>query len=371
MKTIPFISLEHLNYSIKEQLKDAFESVMLSNNFILGENVSEFEKEYAKYCNTKYCVGVASGLDALTLSLKSLDIQAGDEVIVPANTFIASLISISSVGATPVLVDVNRDDFNIDVSKVEDLITDKTKGIMAVHLYGQSANLDKLKLISVKHGIHLIEDNAQAQGAKEGNVVTGSLGIVGCTSFYPGKNLGAYGDGGAVTTNDITVYNKLLALRNYGSTEKYFHDVVGFNSRLDELQAAFLRVKLKKMEGWNLERNKKASRYKENLKDIIDVELPITNEGNQHVFHLFVIKVKKRNELKYFLHENGVNTLIHYPIPCHLQKAYLDLNYKRGDFPITEILSEQILSLPLYIGMKDDDIDYVCNAIRNFYKGND
>lgn len=370
MNTIPFISLEYLNNSIKDELEEAFKSVMLSNNFVLGKNVSQFEKEYSKYSNTKFCVGVASGLDALILSLKALDIKAGDELIVPANTFIASLMAISNIGAIPILVDVNRDNFNIDISKVESLISNKTKGIIVVHLYGQSASLGKLKLIAEENNIHLIEDNAQAQGAKEGENFTGSVGIVGCTSFYPGKNLGAYGDGGAVTTNDVNVYNKLLALRNYGSTKKYFHDVIGYNSRLDELQAAFLRVKLKHMRGWNLERNRIASRYRENLEGISDIELPLIQEGNQHVFHLFVIKALKRNELKNFLDDNGVNTMIHYPVPCHLQKAYADLNYKNGDFPVTEQLSKQILSLPLYIGFKNYDIDHVCKLIITFYKSN-
>ena len=368
MKKVPFVSLEHLNYSIKDELKVAFNSVMLSNKFVLGDNVRTFEIEFSKYSNTKYCVGVASGLDALFLSLKALDIKPGDELIVPANTFIASLMAISNAGATPVLADVRTDDFNIDVSKAENLITDKTKGIVAVHLYGQSANLEELKIIAEKNNIHLIEDNAQAQGAKEGDNVTGSVGIVGCTSFYPGKNLGAYGDGGAVTTNDLKIYNKLLALRNYGSTKKYFHDLVGYNSRLDELQAAFLRVKLKHMKSWNHERNRIALRYINNLKNIEEIELPVIQEGNEHVFHLFVIKTEKRNELKRFLSEMGISTVIHYPVPCHLQKAYAVLNYKKGDFPVAERLSDQILSLPLFIGLKNCDIDYVCKMITSFYK---
>ena len=368
MKTIPFISLEHINFSIREELEKAFQEVIESNYFVLGENLKQFEKEYANYNNTKYCVGVASGLDALVLSLTALGVEKGDEVIVPANTFIASLIAISKVGAIPVLIDVNKNDFNIDVEKVERLITKETKAIMAVNLYGQSAELLKLKKITKNHDLLLIEDNAQSQGAKTEGEITGSVGITGCTSFYPGKNLGAFGDGGAITTNDEKTYKKLLALRNYGSTKKYFHDIIGVNSRLDEMQAAFLRIKLRKMNEWNAERNKIAARYKKNLKEVLEIELPHTNLGNEHVYHLFVIKAKKRNELQSFLDQEGICTLIHYPIPCHLHKAYAFLNYKKGDFPTTEGLSEQILSLPMYIGLKNDDIDYVCNKLITFYQ---
>lgn len=364
---IPFLSLDEINKELKSEFFESFSQLYDSNNFILGPNVELFESMYAKYNETKYCVSVGNGLDAITLSIKALDIGKGDEIIVPANTFIASLIAISNSGATPVLIDCNVEDYNIDYNQITSLITSKTKAVLAVNLYGQPCSLNKIDEICEENGIYLIEDNAQSQGAKDSGRLAGSVGVLGCTSFYPGKNLGALGDGGAITTNSKYLYEKLLKLRNYGSSVKYKHELIGVNSRLDEVQAIFLSIKLKRLNKWNKSRNELAEIYFDKLKGIENVVPPSIRDGVEHVFHLFVVRVEKREELQAFLKKNGITTLIHYPIPCHMQPSYSYLRKAEDDYPVAFSLSKEILSLPLYIGLTEEDIGYICAKIKEFY----
>jgi dTDP-4-amino-4,6-dideoxygalactose transaminase len=365
---IPFYSLSYTNNTIQNELKSAFEKVLFSNSLILGENVSSFEQNFSKYLNVKHTVGVSSGLDALKISLKSLGIKKGDEVIVPSNTYIATWFSISLLGATPIPVEPCLDSFNIDISKIEEKITKKTKAIIPVHMYGNPCEIDKIIDLANQYNLFVIEDFAQAQGAKYKDKALGSWGHINATSFYPSKNLGALGDAGGICTNDFSLYKKCSLLRNYGSNKKYYNEIIGFNNRLDELQAAFLNVKLNYLDEWNLERRRIAENYNKKLKQISEIELPISNSHAFHVFHLYVIKTSKRNDLLAYLLGKGVHTLIHYPIPPHLQKANTYLNYKKGDFPIAEKLSNEVLSLPLFIGMTDDEQDYVCEQIFDFFK---
>lgn len=334
----------------------------------MGENVKEFEKQYASFNKVNYCVGVSNGLDALHLSLKTLEIGEGDEVIVPSNTYIASLLAVSYVGATPVLVEPDKQTYNIDPQKIEIAITSKTKAIMPVHLYGQACQMEAIMEIAKKHNLKVIEDNAQSQGALFNGKPTGSWGDINGTSFYPGKNLGALGDAGGVTTNDEALMIKASMLRNYGSNKKYHNEVVGFNMRLDECQAAFLNVKLKYLAEWTQQRQTIAQWYFEALEGIEEIILPKTALGATHVYHLFVIRALNRDQLQTHLNENGIGTLIHYPIPPHLQKAYQHLGFKKGDFPIAEEIANTCLSLPIWPGMTKEIVDNIAGVIRKFYK---
>jgi len=365
---IPFYSLSATNKQISREIFAAFTSVYHSNNYILGENLKSFEANFAKFCAAKYCVGVGNGLDALFLSLTALDIGKGDEVIVPANTFIATVLAVSYVGATPVFVEPKIDTYNIDPKGIESAITSKTKAIIAVHLYGQSCEMDKILKVAGKRKIPVIEDNAQAQGAKSNDNPTGSFGLLNCTSFYPAKNIGALGDGGAVTTNDKKLREKLHTLRNYGSIVRYYNDVIGYNSRLDEIQAAFLNVKLRYLDKWNKERQNIAKTYTKHLNDLNDVILPVTAANCTSVYHQFVIRTKKRNELQEYLKKKEIGTLIHYPVPPHLQKAYRNLGYKKGSFPIAEEIAETCLSLPMYPGLSNKNIEHISASIKKFFK---
>jgi dTDP-4-amino-4,6-dideoxygalactose transaminase len=363
---VPFVDLRREYSLIKDEINTKINEVLQSGHFILGENVKAFEKEFSNYCNAKYGVGVASGTDALLLSLKALDIKEGDEVITVANTFTATVDAISRSGATPVLVDINPETYNITVEKIKSKITDKTKVIIPVHLYGQPADMDPILEISEKYDLKVVEDACQAHGAEYKGRMVGSLGDAACFSFYPSKNLGAYGDGGMVVTNNEEIVEKIKMLREYGQSKKYHHDLIGYNSRLDEIQAAVLRVKLKYLDKNNEERRKHAKLYNEllvNTSLFTPIELPYV----KHVYHLYVIRCKERDKLQQFLSSRGVSTGIHYPIPVHLQKAYSYLGYRLGAFPIVEKYANEILSLPMFPQLMGEEIEYVCDCIKDFY----
>ncbi|MFA6275984.1 MAG: DegT/DnrJ/EryC1/StrS family aminotransferase [Pedobacter sp.] len=364
---IPFLSFSNSNKLIKSEIIKAFEAFFDSEWYVLGEKVKGFEAEYSSYNNVKYCVGISNGLDALHIALLALGIGEGDEVIIPSNTYIATALAISYVGAIPVFVEPNLDTYNIDPKKIEAWITSKTKAIMPVHLYGQACEMEAIMDIAKKHGLKVIEDNAQAQGATFNNKMTGSWGDINGTSFYPGKNLGALGDAGAVTTNNEELAKKATILRNYGSEKKYFNSIIGHNMRLDECQAAFLSVKLKYLNEWTLQRQEIANWYYDALKDIPGVILPITAMNATHVYHQFVIRTQNRDRLQEYLTSNGIGTLIHYPIPPHLQEAYQFLGYKKGDFKIAEEIADTCLSLPIWPGIREEEIHLIGKIIRNFY----
>ncbi len=361
---IPFNTLRPQYLKYKEEYNEAVLKVLDSGWYVLGKEVESFEKEFADFIGVKHCIGVGNGLEALTLSIRALNIGHGDEVIAPANTYIASVLAITENGATPVFVEPDEY-FNIDPYKIEKAITSRTKAIMVVHLYGQPANMDPIMKIAKKYNLYVVEDCAQSHGATYNGKMTGSFGTINGFSFFPTKNLGAFGDGGAVVTNDDRLAEKVSLLRNYGSVKKYHHEIEGMNSRLDEMQAALLRVKLKHIEELEEERAKIANAYLENIKNSL-IELPKVQSGSNHVWHLFVIKTKKRDELQKYLSENGIGTQIHYPIPPHLSRAYKRLGYKIGDFPITEKLSNEILSLPFYNGMKEEEMKYVIEVLNGF-----
>lgn len=328
--------------------------------YVLGNEVKNFEKEFAEYLGAKFCVGVNSGLDALTLAVRALDIKEGDEVIVPANTYIATVLAVTENKAVPIFVEPNEF-YNLDAEKIESAITPKTKAIMVVHLYGQAANMKKICAVAEKYNLKIIEDCAQSHGAKFQNKMTGTFGV-GCFSFYPTKNLGAFGDGGAVVTDDENFAEKIKMLRNYGSKIKYHNEIEGVNSRLDEIQAALLRVKLSHLDELIAERKKIAERYLNEIKNP-SIILPKIFEGSEHVWHQFVVRVKNRADFQKYLEVNGIKTVIHYPIPPHLAECYKYLGYKRGDYPITEKFSDEVLSLPMFNGMTDEEIDYVVKVV--------
>lgn len=360
---VEFATVKYMHDAIKEEINSAFNRVLESNWFICGEELNKFENNFAEYCNAKYCVGVGNGLDGIILSLKALNVKEGDEVIVPSHTFIATVLAISMVGAKPVFVEPNEVDYTIDVNKIEEKITDKTKAIVVVHLYGQCADMDKVNEIAKKYNLKVVEDAAQSHGATYKNRKAGSLGDIASFSFYPGKNLGALGDGGGVVTNDKDLAEKVKELRNYGSKIKYHHNEKGVNSRLDELQAAILDVKLKYLDEWNKERNKIAGRYLKEIKNE-KIILPNISTNNTHVWHLFVVRCQNRDELKNYLESKGIHTLIHYPIAIHKQLAYSEFN--NMNLPLAEKYANEVLTLPLFIGMKNEEITYVINALNEY-----
>ncbi len=327
----------------------------------------QFETDFANFNQVSSCVGVSNGLDALHLALKVLNIGPGDEVIVPSNTYIASLLAVSYVGALPVLVEPDNETYNIDPLRIQEAITPNTKAIMPVHLYGQCCEMDAIMNIAKQNQLSVVEDNAQSQGASFNGRMAGSFGHVNGTSFYPGKNLGALGDAGAVTSNDLGLAQRIRTLRNYGSERKYYNEEIGYNMRLDELQAAFLSVKLKYLNQWSIERQQIASWYNESLASIGDLILPAIKEKATHVYHLYVIRSAKRNQLQEFLSKKGIGTLIHYPVPPHLQKAYQHLNYKAGDFPIAEEIANTCLSIPIWPGLGQSQVQRISNAIKDFF----
>jgi len=362
---IPFVTFKPLEKELDRELRHAFERVYNRSWYIEGEEDKNFEGNFAKFCNTKYCVGTGNGLDALMLALKALDIKEVDEVIVPSNTYIATALAVTYVGATPVFVEPDIKTFNIDPNKIEERITDKTKAIIPVHLYGQPCQMDKIMKIAQKHNLHVVEDCAQAHGAKFNGQVIGSFGDIGCFSFYPGKNLGALGDAGAVVTNNKEIADKVRALGNYGSDYKYHHIYKGNNSRLDELQAAFLDAKLPLLDKVNNERRRVANKYLDGIKNS-KIILPFVPNNVEPVWHIFGIRSKERDELEKYLNDNGIKTNKHYPIPMHLQECYKDLNIKQGELPIAEEISKTELSIPMYYGMTDEEIEYVIDIINRF-----
>lgn len=365
---IPFLSFESSNQQIKSEILSSFEHFFDSAWYILGDQIKQFEQEYAAFNQVKHCIGVSNGLDALHLALKALDIGKGDEVIVPSNTYIATALAVSYVGATPVFVEPDINTYNIDPAKIEAAVTSKTKAIMPVHLYGQACEMEPIMSIAKKHHLFVVEDNAQAHGASYKGKLTGSWGNINGTSFYPGKNLGALGDGGAVTTSEQELALKVALLRNYGSQKKYYNEEIGFNMRLDECQAGFLSVKLKYLKEWTLQRQEIAGWYNEALKDINDLILPSVAENATHVYHVYIVRTKHRDELQKHLADNGIGTLIHYPIPPHLQKAYQHLGFKKSDFPIAETIAETCLSLPLWPGINREQIQAISLIIQQFNK---
>lgn len=363
---VPFVSFAPMHSEIRTELDDAYSRVIDKNYFIHGEECTLFEEEFAEFCGAKYCVGVANGLDALFLILKAMGISSGDEVIVPSNTYIATALAVSNTGALPVFVEPDINTYNIDVNCIEQKITSRTKAIIAVHLQGRAADMDEINRIAQKHNLRVIEDAAQAHGARYKGKRVGSIGDAAGFSFYPGKNLGALGDGGCVTTNDKEIADRVRSLGNYGSDYKYHHIYKGVNSRLDELQAAFLNVKLDKLDYWNEERRKIAEKYFAGITNPL-VKLPLKSDDIfEHIYHVFVIRCKERDKLEEYLNSKGIGTVKHYPIPMHRQLAYKDLGIGEGELPIAEEISRTVLSLPMYYGMTDEEIQYVVKNINEF-----
>ncbi|VVC76479.1 dTDP-3-amino-3,6-dideoxy-alpha-D-galactopyranose transaminase [Aquicella siphonis] len=363
-QTIPFNDLQLQHQIITNELESAFATVLRSGWFILGKELKKFENEFANYCGTKHCIGVGNGLDALVLILKALDIGPGDEVIVPAHTFIATWLAVTHVGARPVPVLTGKF-HTIDPTMIESAITTKTKAIIAVHLYGHTADMNAITASLKNRNIHIIEDAAQAHGAAYKEKRAGNLGIAAGFSFYPGKNLGALGDAGGITTNDDGLAKHIRELRNYGSSTKYQHNMLGVNSRLDEIQAALLCVKLKYLDKWNQRKNEIASLYLDSLKNCKTVRLPIKAEWSTHAWHQFVIECDQRDALQAYLSEKGIQTLIHYPKANHLQNAYY-AQYDESAYISYQKLTERILSLPICPTLTNEAIEYVCTAIKNF-----
>lgn len=363
---IPFLDLKVQHQDLRTELTHAFNEVLDSGWFIQGNQLAMFEQEYASYCGTRHCIGVGNGLDALHLILRAYDIGAGDEVIVPSNTYIATWLAASYAGATPVPVEPDLATYNINPALIEAAITSRTRAIIAVHLYGQAADMDAINSIARKHGLKVIEDAAQSQGALYKGRLSGGLGDAAGHSFYPGKNLGALGDAGAITTNDDVLADKLRMLRNYGSQIKYKNEVKGFNSRLDELQAAFLRVKLRKITEWNTQRQALASIYQQGLQQLPFLSLPQVPEWADPVWHLYVVRCTKRDEFQQHLQSQGIGTVIHYPIPPHLQGAYAELNLAPGSLPIAEKIHSEVISLPLDPYLSPEHAQSVIEVIRHF-----
>jgi dTDP-4-amino-4,6-dideoxygalactose transaminase len=363
MTSVPFLDLARLHRELRDPLDQAYHRVINSGWFIMGAELESFEAEFAQYCNVKHCIGVGNGLDALHLILRAFGIGPGDEVIVPSNTFIATWLAVTQCGATPIPVEPDISTYNIDPELISAAITSRTKAIMPVHLYGQIADMDPIKAIAAEHGLVVIEDAAQSQGASYKGQRSGAIGHAAATSFYPGKNLGALGDGGAVMTNDDAIAAKIRELRNYGSTEKYKHDIAGYNTRLDELQAAFLRVKLEKLDQWNELRRSVAAQYTKLLAGT-DLILPYVMENSEPVWHLYVVRSKARDALKKYLDSQGIATVIHYPIPPHRQLCYQsDAAYH---LPLAEVLAGEVLSLPISPLSEQAEIDHVVTHLRRF-----
>jgi dTDP-4-amino-4,6-dideoxygalactose transaminase len=366
---IPLVDLKAQYNSIKTDIDNAIQGVLDSTSFIMGEELKKFEEEFSLFCNVKYAIGVANGSDALILALRACGIGKGDEVITVPHTFIATTEAITHVGGKIVFVDINPKTYTIDASKIEEKINDKTKAIIPVHLYGQPADMDPIMELAKKYNLKIIEDAAQAHGAEYKGKKVGSIGDVACFSFYPGKNLGAYGDAGMIMTNNEEISKKLKLLRNHGRiTKKYEHEIEGYSSRLDNLQAAILRVKLRHLNKWNDMRRKNAKKYNELLNNIGGVITPYEADYTKHVYHLYVIRAEGRDKLREELKSEGIATGIHYPIPLHLQPAYNYLGYKRGAFLATEKASQEILSLPMFAELSDEQIEKIVIVIKNYKK---
>jgi dTDP-4-amino-4,6-dideoxygalactose transaminase len=365
---VPFLSFSPQHHPLRTQVLAAIAEVYDKQWYVLGEQVKTFEQEYSAFNQVAHTIGVANGLDALHLALIALDVQPGDEVIVPSNTYIATWLAVSYMGGVPVPVEPDLYTYNIDPERIEAAITPRTKGIMPVHLYGQACQMGPIMDVAQSHGLWVVEDNAQSQGATYQGQLTGSFGKVNGTSFYPGKNLGALGDAGAVTTNDEELARKVQTLRNYGSQQKYYNETIGYNSRLDELQAAVLRIKLHELPQWTKQRQEVATLYNQHLANIGDLVLPTTAVGATHVYHLYVVRTARREALQQHLTQTGIGTLIHYPIPPHRQHAYAHMNLPEGAFPIAEELAATCLSLPMWPGMTDVHVQEVVDAVKAFFQ---
>lgn len=362
---IPCLDLQKQHAQIKKEIFEAFEKVYEKTAFSGGSFVEDFEKDFAKFCKTDFAIGLNNGTSALHLALLALGIKQGDEVIVPANTFIATAWGVSYCGAIPVFVDCTSDTWEIDPAKIEEKITAKTRAVIGVHLYGQPFNINAVKEICAKHNLFLLEDAAQAQGATYHNVPVGSFGEMACFSFYPGKNLGACGEAGGITTNNEAYYKHLQSLRNHGSMIRYYHDEVGFNMRMGGLEGASLAVKLKYLGGWNDRRKEIASRYQQGIKNS-KITMQAQPEWAGSVYHLFVVTTEDRDSLIKYLNEHNIYPALHYPVPCHLQKAYEGLGYKKGDFPNSEYLATHCVSLPMYAELSNEEVDFVIDCINKY-----
>jgi dTDP-4-amino-4,6-dideoxygalactose transaminase len=366
MEHIPFLDMKAPYQELRDELDAAYRRVMESGWYIMGKEVEAFEQEFAGYCNARYSIGVGNGLEALHLILRAYGIGEGEEVIVPSNTYIATWLAVSYSGARPIPVEPNFRTYNLDPERVEAAITSRTRAILPVHLYGQPADMDPLMDLASKYNLKVIEDAAQAQGALYKGRKCGNLGHAAGFSFYPGKNLGALGDAGAVVTNDDKLAEKVRSLRNYGSKIKYYNDVKGFNSRLDEMQAAFLRVKLKHLDEWNARRNSIASVYLSSLADLQDLTLPFVPESATPIWHIFPARHPRRDDFQRYLQDRGIGTLIHYPVPPHLSEAYSDLNMAQGAYPIAETIASTELSLPIGPHLSLRDVEHVVSVVREY-----
>ena len=364
---IPLVDLTAQYHSMKDEIDAAISTILESGHFILGPAVSNFEESIASYLGVEHAIGLASGTDALVLALRALDIGAGDEVIIPAYTFFATAGTVISVGAKPVFVDIDPLSYEIDVAQVKDRITPRTKAIIPVHLYGHPVDMDAIQELAHAHGLRVIEDNAQAFGALYRGRKTGSIGDIGCLSFFPTKNLGAYGDGGMVVTNDTALAERMRMLRTHGWKKKYYSEEVGYNSRLDSLQAAILHAKLPHVDSWNQKRRELAARYTEKLASL-DVTAPVECEWGRHVYHLYIIRSDRRDELQAFLKQRGIASEVYYPLPPHLAAPCRKLGYKDGDFPHAERASRETLALPLYPELTIEQQDKVIVGVREFMK---
>lgn len=365
---VTMLDLSEQYQSLKGEIMEALDDVMSKSHFILGANVKKLESDVAEYSGVSHGVGVANGSDALHISLQACGVGSGDEVIVPAFTFFATAGAVARAGATPVFVDIDPKTFNIDPKKIEQAITEKTKAIVPVHLYGQMADMDAIVEIAEKHGLAIVEDAAQAIGSLYKGKKVGQLGTTACYSFFPTKNLGAYGDAGMIVTKDDEIAEKMRVIRVHGSKPKYYHHVLGYNSRLDELQAAILNVKFPHLNDWSELRRERAEKYTKLLNEQVkDVVTPYIEEHNYHVFHQYTIRVQRRDELQEFLKENGVSTMIYYPKPLHLQPVFAELGYKEGDLPETEKACSEALSLPMFPELKLEQQEYVVSKIAEFY----
>ena len=367
---IPFVNLKKQYLPIKKEIDEAISKIIQNTAFVLGDVVKRFEDDFASFCNVKYCKGVSSGTSALQLALISLDIKRGDEVILPPNTFIATAEAVSLVGAKPVFVDIDPETYNINPELIKEKITNKTKAIIPVHLYGQPADMDPILEVAEEKNLFVIEDACQAHGAEYKGKRCGSIGNIGCFSFYPGKNLGAYGEGGAITTNNEEIAKKIEMLRDHGQTKKHHHEIICINSRLEGIQGAVLGVKLKYLNEWNNKRRKNAKYYNKRLDGLNRIKIPLEREYGKHVYHLYVIQSDKRRALQEFLTSKGIATGLHYPIPIHLQLAYSYLDLKKGAFPVTESYVNRIISLPMFPELEKEEIDFVADSIANFLKNN-
>ncbi len=368
MTRVPFLSLDELHERLRDEILSHFEVFYDSRSFILGKEVGRFEEAYARFSGTRHCIGVANGFDAVYLALEALDISEGDEVIVPSNTYVATWLAVSRTEATVVPVDPDPHTFNIDPAAIEEAVTPRTRAVLPVHMFGQACDMEAIAEVADRHGLFVVEDNAQAQGAECRGRPTGSFGSINATSFYPSKILGALGDAGAVTTDDGALAYHVRTMRNYGSGRKNFHEVIGVNSRMDEIQAGVLAIKLKHLSGWIEERRRTAGWYREELEGVEGLILPYTAPEVSHVYHLYVVRSRYRDELRQYLADHGVETMVHYPVPPHLQRAYRGLGFGTGSLPIAEELAETSLSLPFFVGMTREQVRIVAGWICEFFE---